>query len=279
MHLLNLPTEIVIDIVSKIDPSNIIKTGKFMNQMIHENKNDIAYNKITSLGMKINKLDSYTVYKFYMDNKYELSDISDPSADIIVKASNCDNLAVVKYLVENGADIYNKDYALQEACSNGHLEVVKYLVEQNTKKSKRCEGFSLVSAAKNNHLDVVKYLLEKGVDIHTDNNDALRKASKNNHLEMVKYLVEKGAYIHPNNGALESASKNGHLEVVKYLAENGANIYTNFGALAYACFNGHLEVVKYLVENGADISNIDEHELNIVSLSGHLEVVKYIQSL
>mgnify|MGYP001202680553 CR=1 FL=1 len=73
------------------------------------------------------------------------------------------NVEVMKYLIDNGADIHaNDDYALSCSANNGHLEVVKYLIEQ-------------------------------GADVHAYNDAALRSSAYNGHFEVVKYLIENGA--------------------------------------------------------------------------------------
>ena len=114
-------------------------------------------------------------------------------------------------------------------------------------------------ASENGHLEVVKYLVEKcGADVRVDNDYAVRGASQNGRLEMVKYLVEKcGADVKTcNNYAVQFASANGHLEVVKYLVEKcGTDVRSsNHWAVRLASEYGHLEVVKYLINRGAVLS-------------------------
>ena len=43
-------------------------------------------------------------------------------------------------------------------------------------------------AAHKGHLDVIKYLVEQGVNIHINNDQALYWAAKNNHNDIVEYL-------------------------------------------------------------------------------------------
>ena len=145
--------------------------------------------------------------------------------NVLYSASRHGHLPLVKYLVENGADINSEDgLALLEAAEYGHLPVVKYLVENGVYINAE-DGDALSLAAEKGNLPIVKYLVENGGDIHAQNNQALRLAAEKRHLEIVKYLVENGANIHAENDqALILASKKGYLEIVQYLVENGANV-------------------------------------------------------
>ncbi len=158
-----------------------------------------------------------------------------------------------------GANIHRyNDIALRYSSGNGHLEIVKYLVE----------------------------LKPDGANIHANDDLALRNSSGNGHLEIVKYLVElkpDGANIHvKDDEALRLASYYGHLDIVRYLVElkpDGANIHArDDSSLIHAGANGHLDVVKYLVENGANIHADDNDALRLASEMGHIEVVKYLVS-
>jgi len=134
-------------------------------------------------------------------------------------------------------------------------------------------------ASSNGHLEVVKFLVEKGADIHADDNYAFCWASKNGHLEVVKFLVEKGADIHANNNvALRLASMNAQLEIIKFLVEKGVDIHAdNEYALRFASYNGHLEVVKLLVEKGANIHAGNDDALRFAYINGYLEIVKFLE--
>ena len=50
-----------------------------------------------------------------------------------------------------------------------------------------------IEASSNGHLEVVQYLVSLGADIRADNDYAVQEASRNGHLDVVKYLVSLGA--------------------------------------------------------------------------------------
>ena len=154
------------------------------------------------------------------------------------------NLAIIKELVEAGADAHVDSHVLLWASRWGCLSVVKYLVEDGANISIN-NNHALRWASGCGHLSVVKYLAENGVDIRTDGAGALRLASRYNNLNIVKYLVKNGAYIYDH--VLQWVSGYGHLSIVKYLVESGVDVHANSdGALRSASKHNHLNVVKYL---------------------------------
>jgi endonuclease/exonuclease/phosphatase family metal-dependent hydrolase/ankyrin repeat protein len=146
-------------------------------------------------------------------------DIRDKT-DALKKASFYGHYAIVKYLVEAGANIHVDDEVpLAMSSSKGYFDIVKYLIKQGAKVNppKHVLG-ALNWASKDGQLDIVKYLIKRGADIHAHNDIAIKSAVENGHLDIVKYLVEHGADIHAyNDEPIKSAEKNGHTEVVEYL--------------------------------------------------------------
>ena len=163
---------------------------------------------------------------------------------------NC-HLDVVKFLVSEGANIHAKnEYAVKSASENGHLDIVECLVSLGS-DIHADNDYAFRSASENGHLEVVKYLVELGyyhapvqpgriennvvvtgekvsigVDIHAQNEYAIRYASRNGHLDVVNYLVSVGANIHAENEyPVRHASVNGYPEVVEYLVSIGAVLY------------------------------------------------------
>jgi ankyrin repeat protein len=157
-----------------------------------------------------------------------------------------------KLLAEfSSGDFSNKNDLLMFSSLEGELELVIWSLKKGVKYNSL--NTALNGASENGHLEVVKYLVEAGADIHNSDEFPLRLAIYNGHLEIVKYLIELGADIHIyEDFALRIASRDGYLEIVKYLVEKGADIHAEDNcALNCAKINGHLEVVEYLLKNGA----------------------------
>ncbi|KAJ7595602.1 ankyrin repeat-containing domain protein [Mycena floridula] len=141
--------------------------------------------------------------------------------------------------------------ALSQAAQEGHLEIVKFILEHGVDVNAKAgwRGCALGAAAAEGKIEVVEYLLNHGADPNAHGN-ILRSAVYGG-LEIVKMLIDKGANLQvQGEAALENASRNGKLDIVKLLIEKGVSP-KNRQIPWRACYDGHLEVVKVLVENGA----------------------------
>ena len=88
--------------------------------------------------------------------------------------------------------------SLVEACSYGHLDIVKYLLTSPDLKDHanihEGDDESLINACLNGHLEIVKYLLSSPelteyADIHANNNGTLRLACIYNREAIINYLI------------------------------------------------------------------------------------------
>ncbi len=115
------------------------------------------------------------------------------------------NTEVVKYLIENGADIEAQDTILSRspmhlAAENGNLDCVKYLAEQGADLLDKDSygATALHYAAKNNRLDIIKYLVSKKMDYTAKDVrgwTAMHYAACGGSIEIVRYLLAKGLNI------------------------------------------------------------------------------------
>jgi uncharacterized protein len=86
-----------------------------------------------------------------------------------------------------------------QAAGDGHLEVVRWLLERGAKINFMVNGknrcLPLLRAATNGHLEVVKLLVENGADIHFTHNGhtPLSQAVNYGHPDIAEYLRSVGA--------------------------------------------------------------------------------------
>jgi len=89
------------------------------------------------------------------------------------------------------------DTPLMIASDNGHLDIVKLLVERGADVNARdfCGDTALAYAARKDHNKIVKYLIEAGADAQTQNKykfTPLDYAVRTLNLESQKYLIRAG---------------------------------------------------------------------------------------
>ena len=114
------------------------------------------------------------------------------------------HLDTARYLAGKGADIHaaatnGSGYnALTASVTAGHVEIVKYLLENGLDANDRYgPGYTpFLSAAANGHLEIIKLLLAHGADpaaVASDGKSALALASERNHPHIVEFLRSRAA--------------------------------------------------------------------------------------
>jgi len=170
--LLCIPTELVLIVISLSDVSSIIS-------MYHVSK------KLVTL--KNNK--SYRIQK--------------SSYNIIMDAITNGYYNLLKWMTSTSSSSSNKQYLskfsksakvdlCRKAAGIGHLEILKYLLEDSLPRSSEVNTLIVGSAAANGQIEIVKWLHKNG------------------------YPWEKWCY--------PSAAKNGHLDILKYQYDNGCQL-------------------------------------------------------
>ena len=155
-----------------------------------------------------------------------------------------------------------KNFIFIYVCMNGHLQIVKYLLENYSNKINIAdkENGTFIDACGRGQILVVKYLLDNYgdlINIADILNDILLSACSCNNILVVKYLLENyygSINIADNlNMAFTVACSNNSIDIVKYLCEehiNKINIaYDSNMAFIIAYRWMHIEIVKYLCEN------------------------------
>lgn len=200
-------------------------------------------------------------------------------------------------------DVVDENYwaPLHHAVYGGQLEVVQYLVENKGQdvNALNCtdEGQEAIQfAATDGHLDVVKYLVKHGqagiMDIGNElNRRPLHFASLGGNFEMVRFLVETcnvvvNATDDDDWSALHFACMGGDLQIVRFLAKEhkldcNATGADGWGPLHCAVSNGNTEIAKYLLgERDASayvlVGDVNENLLHLAVSEGHLDTVNFL---
>ena len=123
-------------------------------------------------------------------------------------------------------EIIHKDESnmIQLACQNGHIEIVKLLIQNNVNIHVYCD-LPIAIASSNGHIEIVKLLIQNNANINARNDRALELACQSGHIEIVKLLIQNGADIHNHKDvSIKVAYQNHHTEIVELLIQNGAKI-------------------------------------------------------
>ncbi|PIO65957.1 ankyrin repeat protein [Teladorsagia circumcincta] len=145
----------------------------------------------------------------------------------------------------DGETIYGAP-ALWAASAAGKFEVVRILVEEagaNINQTTNTSSTPLRGACYDGHLEIVKYLVEHGADIEVANqhgHTSLMIAAYRQKVEVVKYLISCGADVNRSskkgNTAMHDAVEGENAEVCALLLEAGARLVPDeFGVCPLMC--------------------------------------------
>ena len=167
------------------------------------------------------------------------------------------------------------------ACWDGDLEKVKTIFSSFPFSSSTL-NYAIQWAGSNGHLEVVKFLVSLGANVRDGNDYIFQWLCWNGgHVEVLEYIVSLGANIRANDElALHRACQYGYLEVVKYLVSLGADFKADDDcAVRLAVQFDHLQVVKFLVSIGADIRADNDCAIRWASWKENFEMVQYLLSV
>ena len=176
-------------------------------------------------------------------------------------AENCKDLENVLQM--------NHNLIVTTAFSAGCVEACEMFLKMGINPNGKDPETLLMVASGNGHLKVVKLLIEHKADLNrvqVNLGSALQLATINNHSEIVSVLLENGAdpYLADITGftPLLAAAYYGYTEIFSKLFEVDDNLTnrTMDGLTPFlaACISGQVEIVKILINSGVDITEIDE---------------------
>jgi len=218
------------------------------------------------------------------------------------------DLEIVKYFIQNGADINSKDkdgktplykVALGNYSEDSKLNIVKYLIENGANiKVRTSSGNTLLHGACSRfNLEVARYLIENGEDVNVPNknlNTPLHKAAKSGNSKLVKCLIENGAkvnaknkdgrtpmqlYLHKNEDDTKTGGVN--YKLLEIFFDHMASIDVNDILVKYvftrAAHQAQAKVFDYLLKNKINVNWKDDDgmsALHYAASNSDLELVK-----
>ncbi|KAK3791282.1 hypothetical protein RRG08_012470 [Elysia crispata] len=213
--------------------------------------------------------------------------------------SKSPKFSTLESLMEYRIIVYN-------AARDGKLGRLRVFLDQRSKEevsmlihSKTNGATPLIMAGRNGHVEVVKYLIEhcraeiEQVGSVTFDGETIEGApplwcaAAAGHLGIVKYLVEHGANVNKttftNSTPLRAACFDGHFQIVKYLVEHKADIEIanrhGHTCLMISCYKKHLPIVEYLLKLRAQVNRKSvkgNTALHDCAESGSLEIMKLL---
>jgi len=193
---------------------------------------------------------------------------------------------MIRYLVENGADILKKNKNRESPLSitrekgNNDNEILKFLLDRLGKQ--RDDGETLLTfSCKYKGNERIKKIINYGIDVNISNTNGdtpLTIACKKGNIEIVKYLIEiahakistKDIY---GNSPLIIACFFMHDKIAKYLINKIRELkldlnmrnHDNYSPLTISKYFNNLSIKNYLIENGAN-ENESENIIKPVTL-------------
>ena len=254
----------------------------------------------------------------------ELSERSIPYSQrsFVTYAQNGD-LDVVRLFIEAGMDVNSQPYSSSVAHTTETKPDDSLVAVWFPQPGDEDDDTALMKAAGQGHIEVVRFLVEQGAYLNIRNRqdqDALMFAAAGGHLAVAIFLIDiapvatapcvvggpqkgpnivckssllyeagafRSSYSSGPQNALEWAVYNGHLNMVHVLLESSLRregfSYTVSMSLAWAAYRGHLDVGRLLLEYGAfvdvnpfGIGSRGPTPLMLAAYSGQLDMVRLL---
>jgi hypothetical protein len=185
---------------------NMVRIGSSDGELKREQ--EMTLDKLRSPLFYAASMGAFQLTSLLIHNGADINEVPPTASDdtVLQGAIYCKRKAIVKLLVEHGADVNAQGgqlgNALQEAVFAETEDVVQLLI-RNSAQVNAVGGYygtALQSAAFYDLLDILQLLLDKGADINARGGcygNALQAAVAKDHLDIVEVLLARGANIDP----------------------------------------------------------------------------------
>ena len=215
---------------------------------------------------------------------------SEPGARLLYYAAFCGLDGLVEHLTLKHPQYASarggqRGTALHSASSEGHLQIVRYLLRYGVDVNIRDSGLEtpLLLASWKGHCDVVQYLLEHGADVDMRDqfqHTPLIVAVFSRHVDVVRLILEHNAEVNAQDKdgltvlhyAIRYGSEANRFQIVQLLLKHGANANVHNNELQTPLHwvlmrPDSLDVLRILLEHGADLDAEDKNGKTPLQLS------------
>lgn len=212
--LLDLPNEIVNEIILMIDPTDLFRASKVSKEF-----KKLVYNRkqvITTYYEFIQACEQGNILSLLRRGfKYKWYDCG------FTAGCKAGHLEVIQYIIFKGCGKWN--LGLYAGCIGGQLEIVKLMLSKGVTST---HDENLYDACAGGNIEIVKLMITRG------NNNWLNGS------------------LHAYRQALLHACKNGRINIVQFMIDNGANNLNQ--GLNLACQLKYKDIVQLLINRGAN---------------------------
>ena len=232
----------------------------------------------------------------YDGDNVNLRTVDSNSCPLHVAASSDKNYAVVKLLLDRGADVNARGAEmtrpLQIACESDAIQVAKLLLDNGADiDAVGLRGTALSKACGRGNEELVQLLLGRGANVNLgEDGDGftsfpLVRACRRGYIMIAQDLINHGADIKAIDSlfgtALTAACSNGHEAIARLLLQKGADINAvdlDGTALVAACSEGHEAIARLLLQKGADINAMDLNGTALIAAcsEGHEAIARLL---
>ena len=167
--------------------------------------------------------------------------------------------AILKQLLQGGADITKYQGLIEYATYHNNLECVKILIEAGGNINEKHNGVytPVTTAIRDNRIEILSYLLSHGADPNEPGEGIpLINAARYEDQKRLMMLLDAGADVNKKNDsgrtALMVTCESGLIENVKLLIQRGADVdladKSGKTAMDFAVNGGHDDIVMVLLD-------------------------------
>lgn len=194
----------------------------------------ILMNNGANLELALNYAHSETFFKLILKNSIKDESLSEAVLNWAILYDR--DIYLLKFLLENGADINKDTLILSLSSVKGRADIVKLCLDYGVELKLINKYFPTFvynncynerDGRENFHRDVIQLLLDYGADINANNGDALISVieSDYNNPDVVQFLLENGAKADVQNSkALRLAGNYQYIDTARLLIIHGASL-------------------------------------------------------